>query len=206
MSAAVSLLLLSAALASEAPAPVEPFPVDAKPGDPFLLQAIGAPRLPRLEGDALERRTQEVASLIRCPVCQGSSIAESPSTMAQNMKSETRDMLALGYDQEQVIHYFELAYGEFIRLQPKADGFGALVWLLPALVLVGGAGAVAFAVRRLKAPRGRTPPPALDDAPERTALPEDPELARYVRRVRELVYGWPGGEPQQQKQRRESGS
>jgi cytochrome c-type biogenesis protein CcmH len=206
MSRLVSVLLLALAFGATATpsAAVETMaPPDLKPGDPFLMQAIGAPRGPRLEGAALQKRTQEVALLIRCPVCQGSSIADSPSSMAQNMKAETRDLLALGYEPEQVIHYFELAYGEFIRLQPKADGFGALVWLMPALVLVGGAGAVAFAVRRRKKDRARPSGPGA--APARTALPDDPELARYVREVRERVYGWPGGEPPQA-QRQESAS
>jgi hypothetical protein len=37
-----------------------------------------APLGPPLSGAALDRATEEVASLMRCPVCQGLSVADSP--------------------------------------------------------------------------------------------------------------------------------
>ncbi len=45
------------------------------------------------------RRPRDVAALLRCPVCQGLSVADSPATMAQNMKAQVRELLAAGYDQ-----------------------------------------------------------------------------------------------------------
>ena len=39
---------------------------------------VGPPKGQPLAGDELTRTTQEIASAIRCPVCQGLSIADSP--------------------------------------------------------------------------------------------------------------------------------
>ncbi len=105
--------------------------------DPSLI--VGAPAGAPLSGEALENRTREVASLIRCPTCQGLSIGASPSEAAVAMRGEAKDMLAAGYDEEQVLLYFEASYGEFIRLRPKAEGLNLAVWSAPvAFLLVGG--------------------------------------------------------------------
>ncbi len=156
----------------------------------FLVQQVGAPAGRPLAGAELEKRTSEVASLVRCPVCQGSSIDESPSTMAQNMKRQTHELLAKGYGEEQIIRYFELAYGEFIREKPKSDGINLMLWALPVLVVLGGGLGIALSLRSGKRPEA---PASAGKAPGRDELPESPELAKAVLKVRELAYGWPGG-------------
>ena len=154
-------------------------------------QVVGAPRGGTLSGAALEQRTREVSALLRCPVCQGLSVADSPSTMATNMRAQVRELVAAGYDQEQVLAYFERSYGEFVRLQPPLRGVNWLVWLAPVLGLLGGGAIVWWALRR---PSGASPAgtPAAD-VPGPDTLPDDPVLARFVLRIRERAYGWPGG-------------
>jgi cytochrome c-type biogenesis protein CcmH len=141
-------------------------------------------------GDAaLDARTKEVADLLRCPVCQGLSVADSPATMAIKMKAEVREMVAAGYDRDQILAYFERSYGEFVRLKPPLRGVNWLVWLAPALGLVLGVFVVAWALRSpAREAEESTAVPVDADA-----LPEDPSLAPYVLKVRELAYGWPSG-------------
>ena len=153
---------------------------------------VGAPRGRAFSGAALEARTQQVAGLLRCPVCQGLSVADSPSSLAQQMKGQVRELLAAGYDEEQILAYFEASYGEFVRLKPPLRGANWLVWFSPAVALLVG-GAVVY--RILRARRSSLGEEAQDTMPGRESLPEDPRLARYVLRVREQVYGWPGGAP-----------
>jgi cytochrome c-type biogenesis protein CcmH len=131
-----------------------------------LLQ-IGTPQGPPLTGATLERRTNEVAALLRCPVCQGMSVADSPSTVALDMKQHVRDLLAQGYTQEQILAEFERSYGQFVLLKPKTP----LVWVLPLVALLIGVAVVAIKLRKLS----RTP-----DVPPAAADP-------YIDRVRELV-------------------
>ena len=153
-------------------------------------EVVGAPVGPPLSGAALDARTEEVGGLLRCPVCQGLSVADSLATMATNMKGRVRELLAEGYDEEQVLAYFERSYGEFVRLDPPRRGINWLVWLAPPLALLGGLAVVRQAMRRR--PAAAAP---VDELPTRGTLPSDPVLARNVLRVREHVYGWPGGVP-----------
>ena len=106
-----------------------------------------APLGPPLSGAALDRATEEVSSLMRCPVCQGLSVADSPASSAVDLKAEVRRQLALGYTKDQVIAAFERSYGEFIRLEPKAEGFNWVVWLMPGLALAVGALVIFFRLR-----------------------------------------------------------
>jgi cytochrome c-type biogenesis protein CcmH len=86
----------------------------------------------------LEARTREVASILRCPVCQGLSIQDSPSPLAQEMKGVVRDQLRAGRTPQQVKAYFVSKYGEWILLQPTARGFNLAVYILPVVMLLGG--------------------------------------------------------------------
>jgi cytochrome c-type biogenesis protein CcmH len=166
------------------------------------FSGLEAPNGPPLSGAALDARTADVGALLRCPVCQGLSVADSPATMARNMKAEVREKLAAGYDQEQILSYFERSYGEFVRLEPPMRGASSIVWWGPLAGLLAGGAAIAWAMKRAK--HGAVSPEGMEQAlatsagsalPSRETLPDDPRLAAAVRRVRELAYGWPGGIP-----------
>lgn len=137
----------------------------------LLGEPAGAP----LTGDELERVTEEVAGIMRCPVCQGLSIADSPTPLAQAMKSEVRQMLAAGYSPEQVLIYFEQSYGEFIRLAPKAKGFNLLVWVAPLGALLGGLALIVYRLRAASA------------AASSEAMSSEADLQSYRERVRQEV-------------------
>jgi len=153
-------------------------------------EILGPPRSGTLAGPALDARTDEVASLLRCPVCQGLSVADSPSALALNMKAQVKEMCAAGYDREQILAYFERSYGEFVRLEPPRRGVNWVVWLGPLLVFLTGG---VFVIRAVRAARKHPPAPgdqtsgAPSSSPAR--LPEDPTMARYVLQVRELAGG-----------------
>jgi cytochrome c-type biogenesis protein CcmH/NrfF len=119
--------------------------------------------------------------------------------MARNMKVQTRELLARGYSGEQVLTYFEKAYGEFVRLEPPKRGVNWLVWLSPVVFLVVGFFFVRAMIAKMSAQRAAVEQSAvdedkaIDDVAYRNRLPEDDELARYVLMARELAYGWSGG-------------
>lgn len=154
-------LLLAAVSGAAAGAQSQPGPRLATPTE------IEAPAGPPLSGAALDRATEEVSSLMRCPVCQGLSVADSPSSSAVDLKGEVRRMLSLGYSEDQVIAAFERSYGEFIRLEPKAEGFNWMVWLMPMLAFAAGALMIFFRLRpgRPASPTAAAPPPQEDSKP-----------------------------------------
>lgn len=167
-------------------------PVDERLGPE---QLVGPPAGTPVAVPALEAHTTAVASLVRCPVCQGLSVADSPATMAVNMKMQVRGMLARGYTDEQILSYFERSYGEFVRLQPPLRGVNWLVWIAPVAGLLLGSVVVIRALRVRGAAGVGAPGPVGAPLPARDTLPESADLASYVRRVRELAYRWPGGIP-----------
>lgn len=143
---------------------------------PDAAQFVGPPQGTPLSGDVLTQRTNEIGHLLRCPVCQGMAISDSPAEMAVNMKGQVRELLSRGYTEDQILKYFELSYGQFVLLKPKFEGVNAMVWLLPVLALLIGAAIVFIKLRKLE----RAPQATSNQKP---ATVEDPYLAR----VRDLV-------------------
>jgi cytochrome c-type biogenesis protein CcmH len=113
---------------------------------PFSAQ-IGA-----AQDSVLEARVRAVSSELRCPVCQGESIQDSPAALAQEMRNIVREQLAAGRTPDEVKAYFVDKYGEWILLRPRAQGWNMLVYVLPLVVLLIGAAVIVRATRRWTAP------------------------------------------------------
>jgi cytochrome c-type biogenesis protein CcmH len=112
---------------------------------------------------ATEQTVYEVASQLRCVVCQNLSVADSPSEMAGQMRAIVRDRLAAGESPEQVRQYFVDRYGEWILLAPRRRGFTLVVWGVPVAAVVIGLAVTILLLRRwTRAGRARAVPPAVD--------------------------------------------
>jgi cytochrome c-type biogenesis protein CcmH len=102
-----------------------------------LLLGQYAPQ--RLAGDPLpepqEARVQVLAKNLRCAVCQGLSVADSPSSMARAQLEVVRELVSEGKSDEEVVQYFVSRYGEWVLLEPEVHGVNLIVWAGP-LVLV----------------------------------------------------------------------
>ncbi|NJD09701.1 MAG: cytochrome c-type biogenesis protein CcmH [Gemmatimonadetes bacterium] len=96
----------------------------------------------------LERDTRQLASELRCPVCQGLSLQDSPSELSQEMRVIIREQLLAGRSVAEVKQYFVAKYGEWILLEPEPHGFNLTVYIAPVLLLLGGAAFLYFTARR----------------------------------------------------------
>ena len=96
----------------------------------------------------LDRDVRAVSAQLRCPVCQGLSLQDSPSELSQEMKDVVRQQLAEGRTPEEVKAYFVSKYGEWILMEPKPEGFNLAVYALPIIGLIAGAAFVFFTARR----------------------------------------------------------
>lgn len=143
---------------------------------PDAAQIVGQPQGMPIAGAQLERRAMEISAELRCPVCQGLAIGDSPSLMASNMKAQVRELLERGYTEPQILSYFEKSYGQFVLLKPKFQGVNALVWVLPILVLAIGVALVVSKAKKLEA----APVQAMETKP-------DPDDDPYLKQVRDLV-------------------
>src|SRR5262249_60957308 len=78
---------------------------------------------------SLDQRVRAVASQIQCPVCHGESVADSPSAIAEEMRSLIRQQLREGMSEQQILQYFRARYGDGILETPPTQAFNALMWL-----------------------------------------------------------------------------
>ncbi len=117
----------------------------------FVLLVLFRGSLHAATAPDLEDRTREIASELRCVVCQNLSVADSPSEMAQQMRAIVREQVEAGKTTEQIKDFFVSKYGEWVLLKPKTTGFSALLWILPYVVLSAGVIAALLFVRRIAA-------------------------------------------------------
>jgi cytochrome c-type biogenesis protein CcmH len=117
-----------------------------------------------------EQQVYEIASELRCVVCQNLSVADSPSEMAGQMRAIVRERLAAGDSPAQVRQYFVERYGDWILLSPPRRGFTLLVWVVPYVATLLGVALVAVLVVRWTRRRPPTPPPV------------DPAMRERIRR------------------------
>ena len=111
-----------------------------------ILAAAGWAARPQTVTDA--QRVERISAELRCPVCQGLSVQDSPSETAREMRDQVAKRIAEGRSDDEVRAEFRRAYGDWVFLAPPLAGPSGLVWLVPLLLVVGG-GAVAIArVRR----------------------------------------------------------
>ncbi len=85
-----------------------------------------------------EDRARAIGSRVKCPVCQGVAIADSPSETARAMMDVVEERIAEGWSDEQIIDYFRERYTDSIVIDPPFAGNTLLVWLLPGFALVAG--------------------------------------------------------------------
>ena len=96
----------------------------------------------------IDRQVKEIASELRCPVCQGLSLQASPSELAQEMRAVIRRQLEEGKTPRQVKQYFVSKYGEWILLEPQAHGFNLVAYVLPLVAFAGGGVVIYLLLKR----------------------------------------------------------
>lgn len=117
---------------------------------------------------SVAERGEMLARELRCPDCQGLSVADSPTSSALEIGRQIDELLAGGASDQAVRDYFVARYGDWILLAPSSP----LPWLVPlAVVIAGAAGLVAWLVARR---RPAAAPPALTPE-QRSSLHEEVE-------------------------------
>ncbi len=128
---------------------------------------------------AQEARARALSREIRCMVCQNQSIDDSDAPLARDLRLLVRERIAKGDSDREVRDFLVARYGEFVLLKPPFELHTLLLWLLPPLVLVGGALALWRRGRertRAALASGDRPPPLTPDeeARLRTLLADAP--------------------------------
>lgn len=102
------------------------------------LAALGLWHAARPQAATRQQQVRAVTSTLRCPACEGQSVAESSSDMAAQMRSVVADQLADGRSPAQVRQWFAQRYGDSVLLDPPWRGPGLGLQVLPVIVLAAG--------------------------------------------------------------------
>lgn len=112
------------------------------------MTAVAWPSPAVAQDGSLDQQVFEVARQLRCPVCVSESVADSSSRVAIEMRDLIQSQLREGRSEAEVLAFFQDRYGDWILLEPPRRGVHLWVWLLPVIVALVGAGALALLVRR----------------------------------------------------------
>ena len=110
----------------------------------------------RPQPETQAQRVDRITSELRCVVCQGLSVKDSPAESARQMRDLVTQRVAEGRSDEQIRDEFRASYGDWVVLSPPLLSWSGLVWLVPLAALVIG---IVVAWRRMRAPPVTLPEP-----------------------------------------------
>jgi cytochrome c-type biogenesis protein CcmH len=122
-----------------------------------LLVAAGSLALAsRTAPPTAAERAAHLDAELRCPVCQGLSVADSPSSTARAIATDVARRVAAGQSDQQIRQYYVGRYGPGILLAPSGTP-GLVALALPLLLAALATTGVVLALRRGRRRRGRLP-------------------------------------------------
>jgi cytochrome c-type biogenesis protein CcmH len=101
-----------------------------------------------LDDPVLQARYEKIIDEVRCLKCQNTTIKDSNAFLAGDLRREIRHMLEDGLTDEQIYDFLVERYGDFALYNPRASGKTLILWIAPALFLLGGAFVLVNIVRR----------------------------------------------------------
>jgi cytochrome c-type biogenesis protein CcmH len=123
---------------------------------------IGLVTSPPRPVDRVDALTQQ----LRCPVCQGESVADSPSDTARAIEEQVAELVAAGRTDREILDHYVARYGRWVLLDPPLRADTLALWVLPFVAVV--AGVIVIASRRRQAAATLTP-----DDDERATLRQE---------------------------------
>ena len=103
---------------------------------------------PLAENPQVEARLKTLAVELRCLVCQNQTLADSNAPLAEDLRREVREMIVKDMSDKEIIDFLVTRYGDFVLYRPPLKATTTLLWVGPFLLLIGGATALVFALRR----------------------------------------------------------
>jgi len=97
---------------------------------------------------AQEQRYQNLIAELRCPKCQNQNIADSNAPISKDMRDAVYRMMKDGASNEEIVESLVGRFGEFVRYKPEFDSRTFLLWVTPAITVLGGLLVVAGVVIR----------------------------------------------------------
>ncbi|HET8655923.1 MAG TPA: cytochrome c-type biogenesis protein CcmH [Longimicrobiaceae bacterium] len=103
----------------------------------------------------------EAISQLRSPFCPGLMLAVCPSDQAAALRDSIHVLAARGWSAHRLVEWMISRHGEEWRALPKRSGPGLWAWVIPPLVLIGGAAYIVGRLRRARAVASVFPAPSV---------------------------------------------
>ncbi len=104
----------------------------------FAFTTLAATEVYEFETVEQENVFKKLGKELRCPKCQNNNIADSNSSLAQDLRTKVYEMLKQGKNEDEIVGYMVERYGNFVTYNPPITGSTLILWLGPLLFLVGG--------------------------------------------------------------------
>jgi cytochrome c-type biogenesis protein CcmH len=111
------------------------------------LVAFAKDAAPTAQDPVAAQRAVGLSEQLRCLVCQNQSIAESNADLAVDLRRQINEQIAAGRSDGEIIDFMVQRYGDFVLYRPPFKASTVLLWLGPALLLLGGLWALARVLR-----------------------------------------------------------
>lgn len=86
---------------------------------------------------AEEQRFHDLATQLRCVMCQNQSLADSNAQIAIELRREVLTLMRKDMTDAQIKDYLVARYGEFVLYKPPFKASNMLLWAFPLLAVLG---------------------------------------------------------------------
>lgn len=117
----------------------------------LLLFAVAASAIDTgraFDDPVLQARYDHIIGEVRCLKCQNQTIKDSNALLAADLRREIRNMIEEGLTDDEIYDFLVTRYGDFALYRPRASGKTLFLWVVPGLLLFGGAFFLVQVVRR----------------------------------------------------------
>ncbi len=95
----------------------------------------------------LEAQVMAISHELRCLVCQNQTIADSDAELAIDLRNQVREMIVAGKDEDEIVDYMVVRYGDFIRYRPPVQPTTYVLWFGPFILFAVGLGILVLNIR-----------------------------------------------------------
>ena len=113
---------------------------------PMIVHAKEA--APTADDPLLEQRLMNLATELRCLVCQNQSLADSHADLAIDLRNQVREQMKAGKTDDDIRAWLTQRYGDFVLYRPPVRSTTALLWVGPFLLLLVGLVGLGLYLRR----------------------------------------------------------
>jgi cytochrome c-type biogenesis protein CcmH len=102
----------------------------------------------------IEDRVANLTASIKCPFCNGESLADSPSGVAGDYRDLIEARVRAGATDDEILGEFAARFGDSYILDGSTTSWTVALWAIPVALLVGGLVTIVAMRRSSAVPKG----------------------------------------------------